>query len=72
MRWLRWGAYAALALVAVGVPGYWWLLVESHRVSPGSHAIDIATVRRLADSQAGEKPQLIRVETVAHLSAPAA
>jgi glyoxylase-like metal-dependent hydrolase (beta-lactamase superfamily II) len=70
VRWLRWGGYALVALVGVGALAYWWLLVESHRVSPGSHAIDIAQVRRLADAQAGEKPQLIRVETVAHLAAP--
>ena len=70
MKWLRWGGYALLVLVAVSIPAYWWLLVESHQASAASYAIDIAQVRRLADSQAGEKPQLIRVETVAHLSAP--
>lgn len=70
MKWLRWGGYALLAVVAVSIPAYWWLLVESHRASPAAYAIDIAQVRRLADSQAGEKPRLIRVETVAHLSAP--
>src|SRR5512142_574229 len=69
MKWLKRGGYVLLALVAISIPAYWWLLVESHSASPGSHAIDIAEVRRLADSQAGEKPQLIRVETVAHLSA---
>ncbi len=70
MRWLRWVGYVVLALVALGVPAYWWLLVESHRASPAAYVIDIAEVRRLADSQAGEKPQFVRVETVAHLSAP--
>ena len=70
MKWLKWGGYALLALVAISIPAYWWLLVESHRASPAAYPIDIAEVRRLADSQAGEKPQLIRVETVAHLSAP--
>lgn len=71
MKWLRWGGYTFLALVAVGVAAYWWLFVESHRASPANYAIDIAEIRRLADSQAGAKPQLIRVETVAHLGAPA-
>ena len=70
MKWLKWVGYVLLALVVVSIPAYWWLLVESHRASPSSYAIDIAELRRLADSQAGEKPQLIRVETVAHLSAP--
>lgn len=70
MKWLKWGGYALLALVVISIPAYWWLLVETHRASPASYAIDIAAVRRLADSQAGEKPRLIRVETVAHMSAP--
>ena len=70
MRWLRWIGYGLLALVVVSIPAYWWLLVESHTAPPAGYAIDIATVRRLADSVAGEKPRLIRVETVAHLSAP--
>ena len=70
MRWLKWGGYGLLALVATSLPAYWWLFVESHMVPPASHAIDIAELRRLADSLAGEKPQLIRAETVAHLSAP--
>src|SRR5215212_3625524 len=70
MKWLKWGGYGLLALVAASVPAYWWLFVESHRAPSGSYAIDIAEVRRLADSQAGEKPRLIRVETVAHPSAP--
>lgn len=70
MKWLKWGGYGLLALVGVSIPAYWWLLVESHRASSASYAVDIAEVRRLADSQAGEKPLFIRVETVAHLSAP--
>ena len=72
MKWLKRGGYALLALVALSVPAYWWLLVESHTVSSASYPIDLAEVRRLADSPAGEKPQLIRVETVAHLSGPKA
>lgn len=70
MKWLKWAGYVLLALVVISIPAYWWLFVESHRASPGSHAIDISQVRRLADAQPGEKPQLIRVETVAHLAAP--
>lgn len=69
MKWLKWVGYALLVLVAAGTGAYWWLVVESHTTPPGSYAIDVAEVRRLADSYAGEKPQLIRVETVAHLSA---
>lgn len=69
MKWLKWVGYALLVLVVAGTGAYWWLVVESHTAPPGSYAIDVAEVRRLADSYAGEKPQLIRVETVAHLSA---
>lgn len=70
MKWLKWAGYALLALLVISIPAYWWLLVESHTASPASYVIDIAQVRRLADSDTAEKPQLIRVETVAHLSAP--
>jgi glyoxylase-like metal-dependent hydrolase (beta-lactamase superfamily II) len=70
MKWWKRAGYALLTLVVAGIPAYWWLLIESHRAPPAGYAIDIAAVRRLANSQAGEKPQLIRVETVAHLSAP--
>ena len=70
MKWVKRAGYGLLALVAVVIAAYWWLLVETHKASPASYALDIAEIRRLADSQAGEKPRLIRVETVAHLAAP--
>jgi glyoxylase-like metal-dependent hydrolase (beta-lactamase superfamily II) len=72
MKWLKRIGYGLLALVAASIPAYWWLLVESHRASPARYAIDIAEIRRLADSRPGDKPQRIRVETIAHLSAPKA
>jgi len=53
MKWLRWGGYALLALIALSIPTYWWLFVESHRARAASYAIDVAELRRLADSQAG-------------------
>ena len=69
-KWLKWGGYGLLALIVACIPAYWWLFAESHRAPPGSYAIDIAEVRRLADTQPGEKPLLVRVETVAHVSPP--
>lgn len=72
MKWLKRAGYGLLALVALCIPAYWWLLLESHRASPASYPIDIAEVRRLAGSQAAESPRLIRVETVAHLAGPRA
>ena len=70
MKWLKRAGYVLLALIVLSIPAYWWLLVESHEASPGGYAIDIAEVRQLADSQAGEKPQLIRLETVANFPVP--
>src|SRR5689334_8247925 len=70
MKWLKRAGYALLVLIALGIPAYWWLIVESHRASSSAYPIDIAEVRRLADAQAGTKPQLIRVETVGYFSAP--
>lgn len=69
MKWLRRCAFAVLVAMALAIPAYWWLLVESHAADPAGHAIDIAEVRRLAGSGG---PQQIRCEIVAHLSAPAA
>ena len=71
-KWLKWGGYGVLALIVASIPAYWWVFVESHRSPAGGYAIDIAEVRRLADTQAGEKPLFIRLETVAHLPAPGA
>ncbi|WP_250633664.1 MBL fold metallo-hydrolase [Pinirhizobacter soli] len=70
MKWLKRAGYVLLALVVLSIPAYWWLLVESHEASSGGYAIDIAEVRKLAESQAGEKPKLIRVETVANFPVP--
>lgn len=71
-KWLKRVGYAVLALIIICVPVYWWALLETHRSPAGSYAIDITEVRRLADTQPGEKPLSLRVETVAHLSPPKA
>lgn len=70
MKWLKWAGYGLLLLIALCIPGYWWLLVETHPSTSGSYTVDLAEVRRLADSLTGPKPRMVRVETVAHLSAP--
>jgi glyoxylase-like metal-dependent hydrolase (beta-lactamase superfamily II) len=70
MKWLRRLLYLVLFLVAIGAPAYYWLIVESHMPSEGSYTIDMAEVRRLADSLPGDKPQEVRVETVASISFP--
>lgn len=65
MIWLRRILYFVLFLAVLAVPTYWWLIMESHMPSTGSYSIDIAEVRRLADSMPGEKPVEVRVETIA-------
>ena len=72
MKWLRWVGYGLLALIIAGVGAYWWLAVETHRAPAADYAIDIAEVRRLADSLPADRPRLIRLETVAHLAGPGA
>jgi len=69
-KWMKRGDYGLLALVVACIPAYWWLFVESHRAAPDGYAVDITEVRRLADTQVGEKPLSLRVETVAHVSPP--
>src|SRR5512134_390463 len=70
MKWLRRLLYLVLVLAAIGAPAYYWLIVESHMPSEGSYTIDMAEVRRLADSLPGDKPQELRVETVASIAFP--
>ncbi len=65
MVWLRRILYLVVFLAVLAVPAYWWLIMESHMPSSGTYAIDVAEVRRLADSMPGDKPTEVRVETVA-------
>ncbi len=69
---LRWLGYIFLTLVVVAAGAYYWLIVENHMPSNGSYAIDMAEVRRLADSLPGDKPTEVRVETVASVDFPKA
>jgi glyoxylase-like metal-dependent hydrolase (beta-lactamase superfamily II) len=57
--------YLVVFLAALTAPAYYWLIMESHMPSEGTYSIDIAEVRRLADSLPGDKPAEVRVETVA-------
>ncbi|MBP6014373.1 MAG: MBL fold metallo-hydrolase [Alphaproteobacteria bacterium] len=69
---LRWLGYIFLTLVVLAAGAYYWLIVENHLPSNGSYAIDMAEVRRLADSLPGDKPTEVRVETVASVDFPKA
>jgi glyoxylase-like metal-dependent hydrolase (beta-lactamase superfamily II) len=70
MSWTR-ILLAGLGLIAaIGAGAYYWLIVESHMPFSGSYSIDIAELRKLADSQDGAKPMEIRVETVGIITFP--
>ena len=66
---LRWLGYVALGLLAVTIIGYYWFFVDS-RVPSGSYAIDMAEVRKLADTIAGDKPVEIRQEHIMSFQMP--
>lgn len=70
--WLRRLGILLAVLVVLAVPAYWWFVMESHMPSTGAYTIDMAEVRRLADSMPGDKPTEVRVETVSHLTFPKA
>jgi glyoxylase-like metal-dependent hydrolase (beta-lactamase superfamily II) len=72
MKWLKRLGYVVVALIIIGIPAYWWLFMETHAAAASAYPIDMAEIRKLAASVAGDKPQQIRVETVAHLAAPGA
>ncbi|HYL72892.1 MAG TPA: MBL fold metallo-hydrolase [Bryobacteraceae bacterium] len=61
----------AVLFVLLGI-AYYWFLVEDHAPGGGQFNIDIAEVRRLANSLPGSKPQAIGVEQVALYRFPAA
>ncbi len=63
MRWLRWLGYAAIVLAVIAAGAYYWLFVDTS-TSPGTYSVDMAEVRRLADSLPGDKVQEIRYERV--------
>ncbi len=56
-------------LLALGAPTYWWLFVESAQPT-GTFALDLAELRRLADTLPGDKPKAVRVEHVSTFEFP--
>lgn len=60
----------AAVLVLLGI-AYYWFLVEDHAPAGGQFHIDLAEVRRLANSLPGTKPQSIGVEQVSVFRFPA-
>lgn len=56
-------------LVLVGVP-YYWLLIDNHARHVPHVRLDLAEMRRLAESVPGAKPDGVRVEAVASRQVP--
>ena len=69
-RWLRRVLIVLAVLVALGAPSYYWLLIEDRPPGEGHYSIDIAEVRRLANTRPGSKPLAINVEQVNLFSGP--
>jgi glyoxylase-like metal-dependent hydrolase (beta-lactamase superfamily II) len=67
--WLRRILIALVVLLVIGGGAYYWLIVESGS-PPAGYAIDLAQVRRLADSLPGDKPTKIYDENIATLDMP--
>jgi glyoxylase-like metal-dependent hydrolase (beta-lactamase superfamily II) len=63
---------ALFALVAIAPVAYWWLLLEGHAPVGTDFVLDIAELRRLADSMPGDLPTAIEVEHVATFEFPGA
>jgi glyoxylase-like metal-dependent hydrolase (beta-lactamase superfamily II) len=70
-KWFRRILITLAVLAAIGAPAYYWYVVDSSAPSSGSYAIDMAEVRRLANSISGDKVQEVHVEHVATFSFPA-
>ncbi len=68
MRFKKWPLFIALAALALA-PGYFFLVLERSTPS-GRFELDIANVRKLAQSIAGEKPSAIEWARVGSFRAP--
>lgn len=68
-KWLRRILTGVVVLLVIAGGAYYWLIVESGAPA-ATYALDMAQVRRLADSVAGDKPRAIRVEHIAPFSFP--
>lgn len=69
--WLRRTLRVLAVVVVLAGIAYYWFLVEDHPPDRGQFHIDMAEVRRLANSLPGAKPQSIGVEQVVVFRFPA-
>ena len=70
-KWQRRIIFVLSAVAVVGGAGYYWFFVDSSPPSHGAYTINMAQVRRLADSIPGAKVTEIHDEHVADYSFPA-
>jgi glyoxylase-like metal-dependent hydrolase (beta-lactamase superfamily II) len=69
--WIRNSLIAIGGILLAAGGAYYWLMVESHAPSHPQYALDLAEIRRLAGSTAGDRPTAIEVERVALFRFPA-
>lgn len=67
-RFVRWSLVLLLPLAVL----YWWFAVDSRMPADASYPLDLAEVRRLANTLPGEKTREIRHEKVAAFAFPGA
>ena len=69
-RWVRRLVGSAIGVVVLGLPAYWWLIVESGTPS-GEFSLGIEELRHAADAFPGERANAVRAEAVAEFRFPA-
>jgi len=69
-KWTRRILTGIAVLAVLGGGAYYWLILQSGTPS-ASYALNLAEIRRLADSLPGEKPREIRAEHVVSFAFPA-
>lgn len=60
----RLNLFLLVLLIAIGGP-FWWLLLDSSQIGAAKKQIDLAELRRLADSLPGPKPTQVSMEMAA-------
>jgi hypothetical protein len=68
--WIRNSLYILGAILVMIASAYYWLIMESHAPAQSAYALDIAEIRRVAGSRAGERPSSMEVERVAVFGFP--
>ena len=62
--WLRTTLFIVGGVLIVVAAAYYWLIMESHAPSSTAYSLNVAEIRRLADSMPGDKVSAVEVERV--------